>query len=226
MPPGSQGCVPSCRRQPPPQVLLESASCDGAQQSTKGITMNTAISRRQPEAIIILVENLGENAREEDIRSLFGQYGSVSSIRVIPGAPTRRGNDCCYLEMRGRQAKAAISALDGKTFGGSILRVGEASVRPATTSEPRRAAEDERTRDPTRPIYEVALVEKTAMPAGVEGDDWHRYVLSGGKARITGFHRGSRAEVKEYASHCVEELNLRSGRGTKSAPPMTPGKKK
>jgi hypothetical protein len=63
------------------------------------------------------------------------------------------------------------------------------------------------------------------MPAGTEGNDWYRYVLSGGSSRITGFHRGSRAEVEEYANHCVEEFNLRSISG-KSARPMAPLKKK
>ena len=76
-----------------------------------------------------------------------------------------------------------------------------------------------------RPIYEVALVEKAAMPAGTEGDDWYRYVLSSGSSRITGFHRGSLAEVEEYAIHCTEEFNLRNSKG-KSARPMAPRKKK
>jgi hypothetical protein len=98
-------------------------------------------------------------------------------------------------------------------------------VQPSTSSKLRRTAEDGHTRGPIRPIYAVASVEKAAMPAGTEGDDWYRYVLSGGSSRITGFHRGSRAEVEEYAIHCAEEFNLRTNRG-KSARPMVPRKKK
>jgi RNA recognition motif-containing protein len=187
--------------------------------------MNPAIAEKPSGSTTILVSNLAEAVREGDVRSLFEQYGFVSAIRLVPSAANRRGDGCCYLEMRDRPAKAAISALDGKVFMGSILRVGETPSQPGTTSERQRTAQDERTRDPTQPIYEVALVEKTAMPADVEGDDWYRYVLSSGKSRITGFHRGSRATVEEYASHCVEELNLRSRRG-KSARPMAPAKKK
>jgi len=187
--------------------------------------MSTSISRKQPEPTIILVENLAQDTKEEDIRSLFGQYGSVLSLWMIPSAPNRRGDDCCCLKMRHRQAKAAISALNGRTFGGSILRVGTAHVQPNVSVKPRRAAEDEQTRDPTRPIYELASVEKATMPAGTEGDDWYRYVLSSGRSRITGFHRGTREEAITYASHAVEELNLRNERG-KVTRPTAPAKKK
>jgi RNA recognition motif-containing protein len=187
--------------------------------------MKTAIARNQPGYTIIVVEELAEETSEQDIRSLFGQYGAVSAIRLIPSASNRRGNDCCYLKMRDRPAKAAISALDGKTFGGSILRVSEAPALLSALPKPRPSAEDEPTRGPTRLIYHVASVEKAAMPAGAQGDDWYRYVLSSGRSRITGFHRGSLAEVEAFASHCVEEFNLRSSRG-KSARPMVPAKKK
>jgi RNA recognition motif-containing protein len=187
--------------------------------------MNAAIVRNQFEHTTILVGNLAEDAREEDIRSLFGEYGAVSVVRLIPGAPNRRGESCCYLKMRERPAKAAISALNGKAFRGSILRVSEAQVQPGGFGEPKRAAEDGQTRAPMRLRYQVASVEKAKMPDGTEGDDWYRYVLSSGTSQITGFHRGSRAEVKEYADHCVEEFNLRSISG-KSARTMSPPKKK
>jgi RNA recognition motif-containing protein len=191
--------------------------------------MNTAISPNRSEStatlVTILVENLAEDTREEDIGSLFGQYGYVASVWVIPGIPDRRGNDLCYLEMGDRQAKAAISALNGKTFRGSILRVGEAHVQPGGSGKPRRVAEDERARGPIRLVYEVASVEKAEMPAGTQGDDWCRYVLASGSSRITGFHRGSCAEVREYATHCAEEFNLRSIRG-KTARPMGPPRKR
>jgi hypothetical protein len=127
--------------------------------------------------------------------------------------------------MRDHPARVAISVLNGKTFGGSILRVSEARVLPSALPKPRPSAVDELTRGPTWVIYHVALVEKAAMPAGAQGDDWYRYVLSSGRSRITGFHRGSHDEVKAYASRCVEEFNLLSQRG-KSARPIAPAKKK
>jgi RNA recognition motif-containing protein len=206
------------------QVLLESAVSDGTERSGKGIIMNTAIAKKQSEHTTILVSNLAQDAREEDIQSLFERYGSVSAVRLILGATNRRGDGCCSLKMKGRQAKAAISALDGKTFRGSILRVSEAHAEPSAGGAAPRVAEDEFIRGARRLTYEVASVDKAAMPAGIEGDDWYRYVLSSGRSRITGFHRGSREEVEEYANHCAEEFNLRSSRG-KSARPMAPAKK-
>jgi hypothetical protein len=52
--------------------------------------MNTAISRQSSEAKAILLENLAEDTREEEIWPLFGQYRCVSSRSVIPGAPNRK----------------------------------------------------------------------------------------------------------------------------------------
>jgi hypothetical protein len=65
--------------------------------------------------------------------------------------------------------------------------------------------------------YEVASVEKVAMPEGGEGNDWHRYVLTSGRSRITGLHRGTLEEVTAYARGCAEEFNLRSATGKGSA---------
>lgn len=172
----------------------------------------------------IQVENLAENTTEDDVRSLFGRYGFVCSIRMLPGIANRRGYDCCYLKMRDCQAAAAISELDGKTFGGSILRVREAQAQPRASRKPQRVADPEPTCGPIQLIYEVASVEKAAPPPGMAGDDWYCYTLSSGSSQITGFHRGSCADVTAYAYHCAEEFNLRNSR-VKSARRMGPPKK-
>jgi RNA recognition motif-containing protein len=184
-----------------------------------------AVAKSPSEHTTILVGNLAEDAREEDIRSLFRPFGSVSEVRMISGAPNRRADGCCYLKMRGRPATAAISALDGTAFMGSILRVTEALAQTAKFEERRPAAEGEQPGQQSRLRYQVVSVEKAKMPAGTEGNDWYRYVLSSGSSRITGFHRGSREEVKEYASQCVEAFNLRSISG-KSPRAMVPPRKK
>lgn len=61
--------------------------------------------------------------------------------------------------------------------------------------------------------FEVASVEKVAMPDGGQGADWYRYVLASGPARITGFHRGTPEEVTAYAKNCAEDFNLRNATG-------------
>jgi hypothetical protein len=55
--------------------------------------------------------------------------------------------------------------------------------------------------------------EKTAMPAGGQGIDWYRYVLSSGEAGITGFHRDTLKEVRAHATSYAEDFNLRSVAG-------------
>ena len=57
--------------------------------------------------------------------------------------------------------------------------------------------------------YRVASVTKAAPPTGMEGADWYRYVLEGGHSPITGWCRGSLADVKAYAQVSADELNER-----------------
>ena len=58
--------------------------------------------------------------------------------------------------------------------------------------------------------YRVVSVRKTSDPALGKPDYWYRYTIVGGKSRITGLHRGTLAEVTEYAEECAEAFNLRS----------------
>lgn len=197
--------------------------------------MNTAVANKLSDSITLFVGNVADATDETDIRSLFAQYGSVSAIRLVPGAPNRRHDGHCYLQIKSRRAEAAISGLDGKAFMGSILRVEE---RLPHQSEPAAQTDavpplvpsvaDEPPYTPLRCRYRVALVEKVdkaSMPDGADGTDWYRYVLSSGNSQITGFHRGSPSEVTEYAENCAEEFNLRGIRG-KSTRTMAPRKKK
>ena len=194
--------------------------------------MNTAVAKKQSESITLFVGNLADETREADIRSLFAQYGAVSAVRLVPGAAYRRHDGCCYLTIKSRRANAAISGLDGKAFRGSILRVKEAlrsQTAPGTqavrTRTPVSPAQDEPPSSSLRCHYQVSMVEKASAPDGAKGNDWYRYILSSGSSRITGFRCGSLAEVREYATSCADDLNLRGISG-KSARAMVPSKKK
>ena len=61
--------------------------------------------------------------------------------------------------------------------------------------------------------FRVALVEKSAVPQGAEGEDWYRYVPESGYAAITGWRHGSLQEITQHAIRCTEELNARSTNG-------------
>jgi hypothetical protein len=87
---------------------------------------------------------------------------------------------------------------------------------PSPKSEPvgsTSVQDDETPSHLLRRQFEVASVEKVAMPDGGQGGDWYRYVLASGPARITGFHRGTPEEVTEYAKNCAEDFNLRNATG-------------
>lgn len=69
------------------------------------------------------VGNLPADASEESVRSLFAEYGTVRSIEVARDIFTRKCRGFGFVEMEGHEARAAISALDGKSFHGNHLRV-------------------------------------------------------------------------------------------------------
>lgn len=63
------------------------------------------------------------------------------------------------------------------------------------------------------PRYQVEIVEKTDPPAGMPGDNWHRYVICEGDSRIEGFQPGSLQAVTEHAENFAEDLNNRAANG-------------
>ena len=74
------------------------------------------------------VGNVSFKTTEDELRSLFSQYGEVSSVNVITDRETGRPRGFAFVEMDG--ADAAIAALDQKDFGGRVLTVNEARPKP------------------------------------------------------------------------------------------------
>ena len=78
--------------------------------------------------------NISYRMTEDDLRELFGEYGSVGDANVIIDRDTGRSKGFGFVEMANdAEANAAIKALDGMDNGGRELRVNEARPR-----EPRR----------------------------------------------------------------------------------------
>jgi RNA recognition motif-containing protein len=73
----------------------------------------------------LFVGNLPPEARENDIRKLFAEYGTVRSIDLAQDIFTGRNKGFCFVEMEGHEARAAVAALDGKPIegAGGFLRV-------------------------------------------------------------------------------------------------------
>jgi len=59
--------------------------------------------------------------------------------------------------------------------------------------------------------FEVIKVAKIAAPKGMEGKDWHSYIIKRGSTEITGQKPGSKQIVTEHAAQVAADLNARSG---------------
>ncbi|NJB67658.1 RNA recognition motif-containing protein [Desulfobaculum xiamenense] len=76
----------------------------------------------------IYVGNLPFSASEEEVRTLFEEHGTVTSVRIIEDRFTGRPRGFGFVEMD-QGGEAAIEALDGAMFGGRPLRVNIAKER-------------------------------------------------------------------------------------------------
>lgn len=85
----------------------------------------------------IYVGNLPFSASDEDIRTLFSQYGTVHGVKLVMDRDTGRPRGFGFVEMEASDAATAIERLNGTEFGGRTLRVNEARER--TERAPRRS---------------------------------------------------------------------------------------
>lgn len=75
----------------------------------------------------LFVGNLNFRTTQEDLMSLFTQYGAVESVSVITDRMTGQPRGFAFVEMTNRnEAESAISALNGSDFQGRALNVNEA----------------------------------------------------------------------------------------------------
>jgi RNA recognition motif-containing protein len=75
----------------------------------------------------LYVGNLSFTSSEEEIKTLFAQFGEVTSVTIIKDRDTGRSRGFGFVEME--NADAAIAQLNGKEFGGRTLTVNEARER-------------------------------------------------------------------------------------------------
>ncbi len=77
----------------------------------------------------IYVGNLSFDATEEQVSSMFAEYGKVDSIAMINDRDTGRFRGFGFVEMEESAANAAIKALNDTDLDGRTLRVNEAKPR-------------------------------------------------------------------------------------------------
>ncbi len=77
----------------------------------------------------IYVGNLPFSATEAEVKGLFEEYGSVTSVTLITDRDTGRLRGFGFVEMDDDNAASAIKSLDGQEFGGRPIKVNEAKER-------------------------------------------------------------------------------------------------
>ncbi len=81
----------------------------------------------------VFVGNLSFQTTQDDLNSIFSQYGAVERVNVVTDRATGQPRGFAFVEMSNRaEAEAAISALNGTDLHGRTLNVNEA--RPKTDS--------------------------------------------------------------------------------------------
>jgi len=78
----------------------------------------------------LYVGNLSFATREDDLRQLFAAYGTPDSVAVISDRDTGRSKGFGFVEFSNdEEARAAMSALNGRELDGRALTVNEARPR-------------------------------------------------------------------------------------------------
>ncbi len=73
----------------------------------------------------MFIGNLPAATSEADVNELFSEYGTVRSLKLASDIFTGKCRGFGFIEMEGHEARAAITALDGKLFKGQALKVRE-----------------------------------------------------------------------------------------------------
>lgn len=78
----------------------------------------------------IYVGNVAAGVSEEQLRSLFGQHGTVKKVSIIKDKFTGEHRGFAFVEMSTMdEGNQAINALNGAEVGGQRLRINEARPR-------------------------------------------------------------------------------------------------
>jgi RNA recognition motif-containing protein len=80
--------------------------------------------------VTIYVGNLSFQASEEDVREIFGEYGTVSRVSLPMDRETGRKRGFAFVDLSSdAEEDAAIAELDGAEWMGRELKVNKAKPR-------------------------------------------------------------------------------------------------
>ncbi len=71
----------------------------------------------------LFVGNIAPQATEDDIKELFSEYGKVRKLELPRDIFSGRNKGFAFVDMEGHEARAAMAALNGKSFMNNNLKV-------------------------------------------------------------------------------------------------------
>lgn len=71
------------------------------------------------------MRGLPRSATEENVTSLFASHGAVRSIKLVKDIFSGECKGFATVDMEGHEARAAMKALDGSLFNGSLISVAQ-----------------------------------------------------------------------------------------------------
>jgi RNA recognition motif-containing protein len=78
----------------------------------------------------LFIGNLPTDATEDEIKELFSQHGTVRKIELPRDIFTGRNKGFAFIDMEGHEARAAMSALNGKPMRDKMLKVRDEKPKP------------------------------------------------------------------------------------------------
>ncbi|MES9904223.1 MAG: RNA-binding protein [Sedimenticola sp.] len=86
----------------------------------------------------LFIGSLPGNTSEEDLRSMFSEYGTVRSVKLVADVFSGQCKGFGFIEMEGHEARAAIAGLNGKEFNGKNIKVNFETPKPGGGGRRRR----------------------------------------------------------------------------------------
>lgn len=71
----------------------------------------------------LFVGSLPPTTTEASLTALFAEFGTVRSLKIVKDLFSGHCKGFGFLEMEGHEARAAIAALDGRSFEGNQIKV-------------------------------------------------------------------------------------------------------
>ncbi len=84
----------------------------------------------------LFVGNIAPQATEDDIKALFAEFGTVRKLEMPRDIFSGKCRGFAFIDMEGHEARAAMAALNGRTFMDNLLKVRD--EKPKTGGKGRR----------------------------------------------------------------------------------------